>query len=463
MLEPPPFPNRPRDRNFMSYSPSLDPTLGPARVGHPADRAATGPYIEPLCTQGTEDNATADRRQCPDRPTSSSPIARAPSRRAGTSSGRGRSSARATPACSAGTSSGTVAAVLPAGRSCRRHRHVERLHRRYAVPAGDGLPARLDAGSGLGRPHGHRHLRQRQPARADRAPSANRTSAPCAGTRSSRRAKLELTLAPHLDEIVRSSLTPCRLTGTAGTTGAAGTGGQAERRGMGAAGGAAGRRCGRGRRDGGRGRERRRNRAARAAPRDASQGDPTRDCTDPTDGSTEQFPMRRPAGQPRCLDPCTKQQDVVNGRVCLRTCEQDSRTARRGCDDLQERDVPDRTGCATARRLLVRRTAKPATSSGHVRAQPSFCADGPPLVGNDGCFPQLTAYQVNVGAGFMVTGTQAGSFASASRWAATVASRTVHGRDPRLVSRIPLRPAPGAAGVLDRVRQPPDQAACSRP
>ena len=57
------------------------------------------------------------------------------------------------------------------------------------------------------------------------------------------------------------------------------------------------------------------------------------------------------------------------------------------------------------------------------------------------CFPQLTGYQVNVDAGFMVTGTQAGSFAHGIEVGGQCAPDPK--RDPRLVSRIPVRPAPG--------------------
>ena len=52
-------PQPPRDRNFLSYSASLDPTSGLVRARHPADRSPPVPYIEPFWTQGTEDNATA--------------------------------------------------------------------------------------------------------------------------------------------------------------------------------------------------------------------------------------------------------------------------------------------------------------------------------------------------------------------------------------------------------------------
>ena len=76
----------------------------------------------------------------------------------------------------------------------------------------------------------------------------------------------------------------------------------------------------------------------------------------------------------------------------------------------------------------------------------SLCADGPPL-GADQCFPQLTSYQINVSAGFLVTGTQAGSYAAGEVEPADPSDpmkprqcQPQTGRDPRLVSRIPLRP-----------------------
>jgi hypothetical protein len=71
----------------------------------------------------------------------------------------------------------------------------------------------------------------------------------------------------------------------------------------------------------------------------------------------------------------------------------------------------------------------------------NFCADGPPL-GPDGCFPQLTSYQVNVNAGFQVTGTSSGSFNAGQE--GTNGCEPIPGRDGRLVSRIPLRPPPNA-------------------
>ena len=57
--EQPPFENSLRDRNEISYSLTLDPSSGPPRVDVLPSVPATGPYIEPFWTQGAEVNATA--------------------------------------------------------------------------------------------------------------------------------------------------------------------------------------------------------------------------------------------------------------------------------------------------------------------------------------------------------------------------------------------------------------------
>ena len=65
--------------------------------------------------------------------------------------------------------------------------------------------------------------------------------------------------------------------------------------------------------------------------------DPTQDCKDPIDGSTNNFKCVDLAGQRRCLDPCTKQQECRNGRVCLErasatlTAHRTRATSRTGC------------------------------------------------------------------------------------------------------------------------------------
>ena len=87
-----------------------------------------------------------------------------------------------------------------------------------------------------------------------------------------------------------------------------------------------------------------------------------------------------------------------------------------------------------------------------------FCADGPALT-QDGCFPQLTAYQVNVNASFVVTGAQAGSFSAGKEDGpgGMCIPFPPGERDPRLVSRIPLRPAPGADVSFNECKKMADQ------
>src|SRR5262249_55108550 len=73
-----------------------------------------------------------------------------------------------------------------------------------------------------------------------------------------------------------------------------------------------------------------------------------------------------------------------------------------------------------------------------------------------GCFPQLTTYQVNANASFWVTGAQAGSLAAGEEGPNGCRPQT--GRDPRLISRIPLRPAPdqkAASIICDSATDPP--------
>ncbi len=57
--EPEPFVNTLRDRNMITYSLTLDPSSGPPRVDVLPSPPAVGPYIEPFWTQGAELNATA--------------------------------------------------------------------------------------------------------------------------------------------------------------------------------------------------------------------------------------------------------------------------------------------------------------------------------------------------------------------------------------------------------------------
>jgi hypothetical protein len=57
--EPEPFVNTLRDRNQITYSLTLDPSSGPPRVDVLPPVSTTGPYLEPFWTRGGELNATA--------------------------------------------------------------------------------------------------------------------------------------------------------------------------------------------------------------------------------------------------------------------------------------------------------------------------------------------------------------------------------------------------------------------
>jgi hypothetical protein len=57
--EAPPFVNTLRDRNEISYSLTLDPSSGPPRVDVLPSVQAVGPYIEPFWAVGADNNATA--------------------------------------------------------------------------------------------------------------------------------------------------------------------------------------------------------------------------------------------------------------------------------------------------------------------------------------------------------------------------------------------------------------------
>jgi hypothetical protein len=451
--EPDPFPNRPRDRNFMSYSVSLDPSLGPSRLDVPPLSLATGPYIEPFYTQGTEDNGTALD------PTPRQTYVFFPDREAAIAQGwdvtwqgavvGARYSGRIDSAtsslkdggggfCSAGVRAGDIVSILgcaetsncPLGMVCQRDRTLDK------VPGGFTITG-MCISSELG----------------------DTPSSTCAPYVSSvRRYEIvearqgELKLEPHLDEIVRSSLTPCHLTsGSAGTSGTGGAGGMGGAGGAGGAGGDAGMggaggtggMAGTGGTGGGGG-----TRGTAACSGTAP--DPLDDCFDPLDSDTRRFQCLEIRNQRRCLDPCSTKMDCRDGRVCLPL----------GCTSTDISMCPTgTTSCGPDGSCRTGKTCNPNQScdSGQtcldgVCGYVGLCADAPPLQHNE-CFPQLTPYQVNVNAGFMVTGTQAGSFASGREGPAGCEDfpllPAAEGRDARLVSRIPIRPPRGSTVSIE--------------
>jgi hypothetical protein len=58
-LEPDPAPSTIRNRSFVGYTPALDPSTGPARLDVPPAQSSLGPRILSVWTRGTASNATA--------------------------------------------------------------------------------------------------------------------------------------------------------------------------------------------------------------------------------------------------------------------------------------------------------------------------------------------------------------------------------------------------------------------
>jgi hypothetical protein len=177
-------------------------------------------------------------------------------------------------------------------------------------------------------------------------------------------------------------------------------------------------------------------------------GDAMNDCRDLNDPTTamQKFSCVDVGPQPRCLMPCTGDQACRSGRVCqMLACASvaDCPNGTAECKDgicFTSTTCTDSDPCAMGGASCLSYT----TSADKRCGWAGFCADAPPL-GKDGCFPQLTSYQVNVNAGFHVTGNSSGSFDAGTTDAATGLCRpyTAAERDPRLVSRIPIRPVPG--------------------
>ena len=206
-----PFPNQPRDRNVISYTVSLDPSLGPARLDLPPLQLTTGPYIEPLWTQGTEDDATAlDSRVrqtyvfFPDR---NSTVAQGwdvtwegtvvSPRYSGILNGSTLKDGGGG-FCTYGVLPGDIVTLrgcstdadCPIGLACDREQSLDQVPGGYKVT---GLCM-------------SKNLMAANKATCDRyAGSLRRYEIAKSG-------ETELTLVPHLDEVVRSGLTPCEMT-----------------------------------------------------------------------------------------------------------------------------------------------------------------------------------------------------------------------------------------------------------
>ena len=328
---------------------SLDPALGPG-----APRPAAAGARRPVRTSSR--SGRRGRRTTPPRSTRGPADLRVlprsrrpPSRRAGTSPGKGRSSARATRAsserqrrCKDGGGG-----FCTDGRAARRHRHAERLHRpmrnvRWAWSAtANQRSIRCPGGFTVTGLCVERNLRR--PTRR----RARRTSARCAATRSpsARDSAADAGAAPRRGRPFQPHAVPDRRR-RASAARRARAAPAARRR---SRDGRHGRRGGHGRHAAAR--AARRRRAAAAAPVERRRcRDRRNDCFDPTDGSTAHFQCVGTTGETRCLNPCAQDQDCRPGRVCLPTLHEARRlpagsTCAHGRPVLHDVAVQHRASC----------------------------------------------------------------------------------------------------------------------
>ena len=132
-----------------------------------------------------------------------------------------------------------------------------------------------------------------------------------------------------------------------------------------------------------------------------------RRCKDPTDPSTDKFTCEKDPENgptPRCLLVCNSKTPCRAGRICI---------------DLDSDVPPSPADCDN---------------------KTCFCADAPPFT--DGakttCFDQLTSYQVQVGSGFLVSGSQSGYQTTATLLPGDQQCSPNPAPDPRFTFRIPM-------------------------
>jgi hypothetical protein len=379
-----PFENSLRDRNEITYSLTLDPSSGPPRLDVLPSVAATGPYIEPFWTTGLQYNAT---QLAPDyvetdvlfpiepNPSSANdPIdRRAVTPQTWTVSWQGGLTGTRFTGQVFAEGMGSPANALPADAHHTVFKDGGGNFCGVGILPGDLLTlsgCTADAQCGLG-----------EGCLVDTTVATAAGGLPVTGLcvdpnlvdletsqcasflASVRRYEVmvaspsELVIHPHLDELARSSLTPCR------------------------------------------------------------PPDPdlpvNNDCVDPNDPTTNAFTCESTypgvGGGPRCL---------------MKGCRQD-------------------VDCRIGRSCVDFANSTPNCADGHC-----FCAEAPPLTtAGAHCFDQLVAYQLNVGNGYLVSGSQSGLITTGSQQADGSCSLTPT-PDPRFTFRIPID-APHCRNIPD--------------
>jgi hypothetical protein len=408
--EPPPVPNTVRNRNFMSYSPTLGPSDGPPRLDFLTSQPTVGPRIESIWTRGSADNATSDTTSSP-APYIQTQVFFPQTQVRVPNSGAQDAAFFADP-------TGTIAqswalswegAILGSPRAsgqvnvegtgfvlydpgmdfCRQGMQTLDLVSLTGCTTDaqcgmgnvclKGTEGTIGAGNlpitGMCAPKTPRPTAD--PPDLDEDEKLPATKDTCERLLSTVR-RYEVTIAtqtllglrPHKDELVRPDLDPC-LTAEQVKAKAAAAGG----------------------------------------PADGGAGDMDYGCINPNDPSVTGFkcvPSRpgAPVAENRCLMPCTI--------------------------------VGDTAGCRTGRVCVSFGNPTAGIGSACDEGQ-CFCADGPDLANHEAraCFAELLPYQLHVGRGFLVQGGQTGNQAT-RRANASGVCEDIPGLDPRTAMRIPM-------------------------
>jgi len=418
--EPEPFVNTLRDRNYITYSLTLDPSSGPPRLDVLPSIPASGPYIEPFWTQGAEVNPTATSNLFvataaffPDRPdipegSGLDPVDRravtpqtwtvawegsltgnrATAVLLGTDTSAGRFPPGGQKLLANGASSGVDSLLYDGGTN----------YCSAGVVAGDLLTLTGCTGNGqcglgeecwfdtsvssagAGLPVNGLCV---DPNLADKQASS---CAPFLQT--VRRYTVvaaypnQVVIRPHLDELARPAMTACDPSANGRTS-------------MDVA-------------------------MDPAYQQEYAPGSPTLAlCPDPNDPTTNKFTcVSDPEGgtAPRCLQACDSMTPCRTGRICV----------------------------------SLGSGAAPPLATDCAKSQDCYCADAPPLTDDakNGCFDQFTSYQVQVGGGFLVGGSQSGVMTTAALPPGDQQCSSNPSADPRFTFRIPLT-APLCTNVPD--------------
>jgi hypothetical protein len=391
-------PNTPRNRNVMSYSQTLGPAEGPARLDVEVSQPQIGPRIESIWTRGTADNAVSDPNIPPPVPYIETQVffpdvtAPLPQSWAVTWEGAFLSAPRASGQIV--VTSPTFSIQDPGLDYCRlglRERDLVTLTG-CTTDAQCGMNNACRFGAegtvGAGGVPINGLCVRKELSKEEYTQKCDRLLSTVRRYEVTSASHGVLGLRPHMDELVRPDIDPCVVLPP---TGPAGDGGAD-------AGGDAGADAG-------------------------ADGGPIRDekCVNESDPSTDGFTCvarRNPVtgiDQNRCLMRCEQVNQAGGcraGRICV------SFSGRANCDDKE-----------------------------------CFCADGPDLAKDehqDPCFGELLSYQVNVGGGFLVSGSQTGIAATREATPGTGVCRDIPGLDPRVVSRISMD-APRCTNVPDNL------------